>query len=391
MHVGFRTSGGRGEYELVGQHDGMHASEMAGWGLVWVIPGLGRRDTGLWVDPAMSGKPRLRVRAGRASGQPQIGRQLAALLLFPNPVRTPSSGLPTGRPILRIDGYGIHKIGFSAVTTLDGGAQEIHIRPAYVEVRNSSESAIIGFERRWTRIQAIYQEALQQEALHGPLAEAVTAHRMSLTGASVDGRTIQASQGAYAAGAFLNPDGADVLEVVEKLIGIEPEASPEVPAPGEIAPDDIEGRLWSASEFRLARARGPAARAFSHQVRTVYRHICAFCGLCLPGHPSVLSGVDAAHILAWSEYDLDVVANGICLCKNHHWAFDQAVLSLKFHDHQYVVEATHRIELYNQPTQAEIRKVLGIIPGSRLPADPVNRPSPRYLARLYRDLPLRAE
>lgn len=60
VHIGFRTSGGRGEYELVGTHAGYTASSLEGWPFYMRWPDLIVRNTGLWLDPANGGKPRLR-------------------------------------------------------------------------------------------------------------------------------------------------------------------------------------------------------------------------------------------------------------------------------------------------------------------------------------------
>lgn len=383
MHVGFRTSGGRGEYELVGQHEGTHASEVSGWTLSWIIPSVGRRDTNLWVDPGMSGKPRLRA---HVRNWPQIGRQVGALLLLPSPVRTRSTSLPGGFSILRANGYWLHKVGFRPDTVLDRTGEEIQVRPAYVEVSNSSESAILGFDSRWARVQEVHRRV---GSLPAPLAEAVAAHEASLADSAVGSRTIRAAQRLYEAMAATDQVDAkrtDALEVLEGLLGVTPDSSPGVPAIDEISPDDVEARLRSASEMRLAKARGQTARVFSQQVRAAYDHTCAFCGLRLPTMPGVLSGVDAAHILAWSDYDLDVVTNGICLCKTHHWAFDQAILAVRYRHAVYVVEETPRVEMYTQTTQGQFRRILGPIPESRLPMDESARPSPHYLARLYEDI-----
>ena len=43
MHVGFRSSGGRGEYEIVGVHGEIHASDLIGWTVDWELPTLGFR------------------------------------------------------------------------------------------------------------------------------------------------------------------------------------------------------------------------------------------------------------------------------------------------------------------------------------------------------------
>lgn len=98
------------------------------------------------------------------------------------------------------------------------------------------------------------------------------------------------------------------------------------------------------------------------------------------------SGIDAAHILAWSSYDLDIVGNGIALCKIHHWAFDAALMVPVVDKGNHLVRFSRLQEHFEASTLA----VLGIdgfvIPEDWLPEDPKERPSAKYLARLYDDL-----
>jgi hypothetical protein len=56
VHIGFRTSGGRGEYEIVGGASGLPASGLDGWTFHMRWPDGQTRDTELWLDPAGSGK-----------------------------------------------------------------------------------------------------------------------------------------------------------------------------------------------------------------------------------------------------------------------------------------------------------------------------------------------
>jgi len=66
-------------------------------------------------------------------------------------------------------------------------------------------------------------------------------------------------------------------------------------------------------------------------VRCVSVVRCLFSGQRLPRTESTTTaGVDAAHILPWSRYDLDAIPNGVCLNKQCHWAFDEGLFRLTF-------------------------------------------------------------
>ena len=47
MHIGFRRSGGRGEYEVVGSHSGFSAISLEGWTFNLAWPDGNVRETGL--------------------------------------------------------------------------------------------------------------------------------------------------------------------------------------------------------------------------------------------------------------------------------------------------------------------------------------------------------
>ncbi|MDA1054106.1 MAG: HNH endonuclease [Planctomycetota bacterium] len=68
-------------------------------------------------------------------------------------------------------------------------------------------------------------------------------------------------------------------------------------------------------------------RQFTIDVLENFRYSCAFCGFhaVLNGQAT---GIDAAHV-QWHAYrGPDDVANGISLCKLHHWAFDKGILGV---------------------------------------------------------------
>lgn len=71
-------------------------------------------------------------------------------------------------------------------------------------------------------------------------------------------------------------------------------------------------------------ARG---RAFRRKVIQAYGGTCAMCG---GGLVNALgrSEVEAAHIISRGALGVDDVRNGLALCRGHHWAFDQGMISV---------------------------------------------------------------
>ena len=91
-----------------------------------------------------------------------------------------------------------------------------------------------------------------------------------------------------------------------------------------VPPDDLvkaDARL-----FAVARERGREAR-FRLTVVPAYNYTCALTGyrLTTVGSGSI---VDAAHIHQFSDRRNNHPQNGIALCKNAHWLFDQGLWSL---------------------------------------------------------------
>ncbi len=66
---------------------------------------------------------------------------------------------------------------------------------------------------------------------------------------------------------------------------------------------------------------------FSYRVRKAYDYTCAVCRSRLIT-PEGATLVDGAHILPFHQYRNDDPRNGISLCKNHHWMFDHAMISV---------------------------------------------------------------
>jgi hypothetical protein len=102
-------------------------------------------------------------------------------------------------------------------------------------------------------------------------------------------------------------------------------------------------------------------------------------------------GVDAAHILPWSRFDLDATMNGLCLNKQCHWAFDEGLFRLSFDAAQsaYVVSIPDPVRLAAQSANFDIESfdaIAGVIPTNRLPENPALWPSRQYLDQLNRFL-----
>jgi len=103
------------------------------------------------------------------------------------------------------------------------------------------------------------------------------------------------------------------------------------------------------------------------------------------------AGVDAAHILPWSRFDLDGTKNGICLNKQCHWAFDEGLLRLNYDDtvNAYVVSIPDINILAAQDASfdlASFEVVVGVLPENRLPLNKLIWPSKAYLTELNRFL-----
>ena len=99
------------------------------------------------------------------------------------------------------------------------------------------------------------------------------------------------------------------------------------------------------------------------------------------------AGVDAAHILPWSRFDLDATKNGLCLNKQCHWAFDEGLFRLAFDqtENSYVVTIPNPVRLAAQSAKFDMESfetLAGPVPLSRLPASPALWPSKQYLAEL---------
>ena len=342
------------------------------------------RDTNLWLDPAGSGKPRLR---SLVKPPIQIGRIVAPMLLLPDPTRSRDSARAEV-PIIRAKNFAVTQVGFSPESDFAGAADRVTFKPSWIEVANPAGTEAIGVESRWRRIQAVYADLGK---LPVDVAACMANHQAKLA----SGQPIDSSLTAIVTrlrGALAEVRGLgysrdyDPLPALERHLGIPVYDGPSLPPPNELSEDEPEISTRAAFQYRLSKIRGAAGKAFSLEVRTAYGHRCAFCGARLSGLDGIPAGIDAAHILAWSKHDLDVVSNGIALCKLHHWAFDASIMMPVQDNGRYSVQFTTLADRLDSFSLARLGDEGMLIKDEWLPADPTHRPSAKYLQLLYADL-----
>jgi len=66
---------------------------------------------------------------------------------------------------------------------------------------------------------------------------------------------------------------------------------------------------------------------FRKEVIALFNNICAVCGDDYSINNEITS-CEAAHIVPRSMRGVDDLSNGLCLCKIHHWAFDEGLISI---------------------------------------------------------------
>lgn len=115
--------------------------------------------------------------------------------------------------------------------------------------------------------------------------------------------------------------------------------------------------------------------AFRRQVLEAYDFQCSACGLRIWIADRELTFVDAAHIVPFATTGNDHPTNGMALCKNHHWAFDQGLIAP---DTGRIWRVSADLDLRRSKGEEE----LGKLGGQRmlLPAEPAYHPDARALA-----------
>ncbi len=311
---------------------------------------------------------------------------VTAMLLLPDPRREMRS-VGSDLPVAQVAKYVVLRIGFGPEVSFSSIGESVEFSPNYIEASNNDFQDLIGVDDRWRRIEAVYGRADRQDVT---IANLLGEHQSVMTtGDPISGSANRLVLQLMVQLNKIEPryaPGSDPLPTLELIASLDPGMTAALPPPDEIGEDEPDIRMQVAQHYRMARIRGATARAFSNLVLNAYHRRCAFCGLKLSGLEGVTSGIDAAHILAWSSYDLDVLQNGIALCKLHHWAFDTTIMMPVIDKETYRIRFTQLANRLDPSTRAQLGTDGLVIPTEWLPDDAAKRPSAKYLKRLYEDL-----
>lgn len=385
MRISRRTSGGRGEYELSGVlENGEGVAHVIGKAITIEFPEslvIHTRIEGVF----QGGKPRLRLRGADI----HVQRQLTAAFLMPDSVRE-NAAMRDGEPVLRRDGYAVEHINFDSLRHVNETAVVATV--SEIEVRN--QSYLAEPIDLCTRAQMLKEVWSRRDEFPAEISDLLAEHQALVASGSIEHRSeylVREIQRTVAERSsdlgLIYSESADVLpKLCESLRYQVPKPLIEI---DRINPEDIPLKRRAVREWkRWANARGPASAKFRQQVRNAYNSTCLVCG----GHYPKTSctsnpGVNAAYILPWSEYELDEIFNGVCLCKIHHWAFDEGILTIRFNGNDYVTELASDLEhgiLESAPAFSldRLKADLGVIPVQRLPATSGDWPHPQLLSML---------
>lgn len=380
MRISLRSSGGRGEYELSGILRNTRARQLADHLITLEFPDRLLIPTRIRVSEQGS---KLRLR--REGAEIQIQRQIAAAFLMPTPQRELRM-LGAGEPVIQEGSYAVDQIDADGLIVIPPETAVLKVNKITV-VNTSHRGEEVDLRERaamlqeaWKRRQEFPDEIAALLQRHEAMVRGGTITRA--TAAAADQIRRQMFERSADLGIVYGERG-DVLPKLAETLHYQVQ-KPSVTVEN-VDPEDIDLKRRTAKEWRRwANARGPAGAKFRRRVREAYRTVCLVCGSYYPPTQFNASGVDAAHILPWSEYDLDEIYNGLCLCKLHHWAFDEAIIRIRFSKGRYIAEMPD--EPARQIASAapnfslkKLRENLGVIPEGRLPLDTQQRPRPQLL------------
>jgi len=388
VRISRQTSGGRGEYEISEiSPEGLSPRDLFGRRLVldfghgWLV------DTGT-VLTGQGGKRRIRL----SNAEIHLHRQVAAASLMPHPVRAEKI-LGRGVPILKANRYAIEHIELGGVKRIGNDVAQLLIHE--IILRNISHHAEqLGFGDRLRKIEHIWTSRKElPDSITALLAKHRTLVRSGQPIPAEAETLISAMQRILTEnssdfGIVYRSEDEDILPDLLRALD-SARVPPEPPiAVADVDPDDTEIRRRTIKEWkRWANSRGAASARFRQAVRAAWNSTCAVCGMHLPATANSISGVDAAHILPWAEFDLDHASNGICLCRHHHWAFDEGLIVIREDRGRYYVDIPEEVaaSIRQEKPQFSLESLLecaGQIPDGRLPRDARARPRPGFLKML---------
>lgn len=385
MRIALRPSGGRGDYELAGSYDNLHASDLLEKTFYFeVAPDL--MINGAAQAHRLSGKTRIRP---ENKGGRHAYVFISAILLMPSARR---ELLKTSEelPRLKESTYTVAGIDVDVVSVEEG---RVIFAPTNIWLRSRGGVVKVDYAERMALISTLWNAAKLTTT-----AEAKLINNHYESAKSGDHGRIVSS--ASAIQKFYQTD-EDVLPLVLRSFGL-PDATSiaysgvSTTSEGFDSEDDDstleQSKLERVKKWRKQVDRGPGAREFSINVREAYNYQCLFSGERFPKFPEIASsGVDGAHILPWSTHQLNSISNGLCLCKLCHWAFDNGLFRLEFDGkaNGYVLSIPDSVEegaLNVEFDLGKFKNYIGVIDKSRLPKNPDLWPSPKHIQALNASL-----
>lgn len=387
MRITRRPSGGRGEYEISeATPAGVSPSQLLDREIFLRLSTDWSIDTGATLRK-QGGKLRIRLNEPIHGMHPH--RQLAAALLLPETVRE-ERAFGAGEPVIQSGRYAIEHIQVRDADVSRPGKAILDV--GNIVARNAM---VLAHEIRLDERLAQLQEAWDRAPdFPNEIADLLREHRLIVRAGTPVPEFAARIVGALQA--QLSDDSRDLkIEFTQQedpLPALLESLRIEVPtppvAPDDVAPEELPLRRRTVKEWkRWANARGPKSARFRQRVREAYQSTCVLCGVQFPPAAECSAGVDAAHILPWCDYDLDEVRNGLCLCKQHHWAFDEGIFQIVAEGSQYIAQLAPGMAqrlIHDAPgyTLEPISRLMGPIPEERLPQKLSDWPQPSFLTRL---------
>jgi HNH endonuclease len=378
MRIALRPSGGRGDYELAGSDNGVYASDLLEKQFYYQItPSL--IIAGKAKAHRLSGKPRIRPEENGI--HPYV--VIYSVLLLPPPrrelIKTATSTLIT----LSHKEYILYGIDVDLIET---DATKVIFAPTNIWAKSQGGILKVDFTERMAVISMLWATAKQDKSELGMLIQQHQAATIASDHSSIQ-KIAEKIRKKFEINTdvlplilreFKLPDylSATYTGITDETAGYEAEDS-------NVSPQaSLRERI---RKWRKQADRGPDARKFSMTVREAYDYRCLFSGERFPKLKLFDSaGVDGAHILPWSTHELNSVRNGICLCKQCHWGFDNGLLRLDFDSQSssYSLSIPKNVEdmaIEDNFDLACFQRSTGVIDRSRLPVDNKLWPSPKYI------------
>jgi len=237
---------------------------------------------------------------------------------------------------------------------------------------------LMGWSEDWTlfaafdaRLHSRFSERspsiqFRREVIDTAIASGVALHRRS------NGEVVVVFRPEFLMTYAMNRDGfhAGSLAVVRRRQAVIEQISRTVEGIAVPAPPDAE----IVGRDRIIKAANRALRdgSFKNRVLRAYGYACALCGM-------QFDVIDAAHIVPVERLVNFSTRNGLCMCPNHHRAYDKGLIVVEPSFSITVDQA--RLAYYKSHRRAEGEENLlgSIFRHLRVPANPLEQPAPNLL------------